>query len=212
MLSQRKVDQILANQSTTARKLYEIMTVDNKWNVHQVTIEFKNANNGNTPDRKVISGCLNDLTDSGLLKRTGADLYSKSPVRKAPTSKDQIAKMVDPIPVTARAQVAPTPAPVPKPSVPVPVAKVHKPTLQHPPVNNEVSSVSKQAQAAPVNKDPLDLVAVVAAEALEAGNKLIAMSKVLEKVTQELKVEREKSKAYSEKIKRLDALLEEFKS
>lgn len=205
MLSQRKVDQILANQSTTARKLYEIMTVDNKWNVHQVTIEFKNANNGNTPDRKVISGCLNDLTDSGLLKRTGVDLYSKSPVRKAPASKDQIAKMVDPIPVTARAQVAPTPAPAP-------VAKVHKPVVQQPPVKNEVVSVSKQAQAAPVNKDPLDLVAAVAAEALEAGNKLIAMSKVLEKVTQELKVEREKSKAYSEKIKRLDALLEEFKS
>ena len=199
MLSQRKVEQVLASQSSIARKIYEIMTVDQKWSVHQVLIEFKNAH-GNMPERKVMSGCLNDLTDSGLLKRTGADLYSKTPTRKPPVSKDMVAKVADPIAVSSRAPVVVAP----KPSTPA---------IPQPTISKEVPMVSKPAATAKqVNKDPLDVLATLVHEALEASNKLVTMAEALETAALELKVEREKNKAYSEKIQRLDALLAEFKS
>lgn len=204
MLSQRKVEQVLASQSSIARKIYEIMTVDQKWSVHQVLIEFKNAH-GNMPERKVMSGCLNDLTDSGLLKRTGADLYSKTPTRKPPVSKDMVAKVADPIAVSSRAPVVVAP----KPSTPKPAT----PAIPQPTISKEVPMVSKPAATAKqVNKDPLDILATLVHEALEASNKLVTMAEALETAALELKVEREKNKAYSEKIQRLDALLAEFKS
>lgn len=204
MLSQRKVEQVLASQSSIARKIYEIMTVDQKWSVHQVLIEFKNAH-GNMPERKVMSGCLNDLTDSGLLKRTGADLYSKMPTRKPSVSKDMVAKVADPIAVSSRAPVVVAP----KPSTPKPAT----PAIPQPTISKEVPMVSKPAATAKqVNKDPLDVLATLVHEALEASNKLVTMAEALETAALELKVEREKNKAYSEKIQRLDALLAEFKS
>lgn len=205
MLSQRKVEQVLANQSSIARKLYEIMTVDQKWSVHQVLIEFKNVH-GNMPERKVMSGCLNDLTDSGLLKRSGADLYSKTPTRKPSVPKDMIAKVADPIAVSSRSPVV---AATPKPTVSKPAA----PVIPHSTVPKEVPMVSKPASTAKqVNKDPLEVLAGLVNEALEASNKLVTMAAALESVSLELKAEREKTKAYSEKIQRLDALLAEFKS
>jgi hypothetical protein len=178
------------------------MTVDDKWSVHQVIVEFKKANNGNTPDRKMMSGCLNDLTDSSLLKRTGTDIYSKSPVRKVAAPKDMIAKVADPVAVTARATTAAKPA-----------AKLHAPVVQPTPVPKEVVPMSKpQVAVAKAVKDPLDMMAEIAAEAVKAGKIMINMADNLENVMQELKLEREKSKAYADKIKRLDALLLEFKS
>lgn len=204
MLSQRKVEQVLANQSSIARKLYEIMTVEQKWSVHQVLIEFKNVH-GSMPERKVMSGCLNDLTDSGLLKRTGVDLYSKTPTRKPSVSKDMVAKVADPIAVSSRAPVVVAPKPT--------ISKPTAPVVPQPTIPKEVPMVSKPASTAKqVNKDPLEVLAGLVQEALEASNKLVTMAAALESVSLELKAEREKTKAYSEKIQRLDALLAEFKS
>jgi hypothetical protein len=210
MLSQRKVEQVLASQSNTARKLYEIMTTENKWNVHQVVAEFKKVNNGNTPDRRVLSGCLNDLTDSGLLKRTGADLYNKAPVRKpANPTGDMIARVTDPIATNNRSSVpgiadvaAKHPRVAVKPPVQPPVKEIEVMSKQHP--------VSKPV-AKPV-QDPMTAMLSVATEMTTMANTMLSMAKNIEDMALELQIEREKSREKNEKVEKLTEILKSFQN
>lgn len=210
MLSQRKVEQVLASQSNTARKLYEIMTTENKWNVHQVVAEFKKVNNGNTPDRRVLSGCLNDLTDSGLLKRTGADLYNKAPVRKpANPTGDMIARVTDPIATNNRSSV---------PGI-ADVAAKHPRVAAKPPVQppvKEIEVMSKQhAVSKPVVKpvqDSMTNMLAVATEMTTMANAMISMAKNIEDMALELQIEREKSREKNEKVEKLTEILKSFQN
>lgn len=210
MLSHRKVEQVLAGQSNTARKLYEIMTTENKWNVHQVVAEFKKVNNGNTPDRRVLSGCLNDLTDSGLLKRTGADLYNKAPVRKpANPTGDMIARVTDPIATNNRSSVpgiaevaAKHPRVAAKPSVQPPVKEIEDMSKQH----QVTKSVAKPVQ------DSMTSMLAVATEMTTMANAMLSMAKNIEDMALELQIEREKSREKNEKVEKLTEILKSFQN
>ena len=49
---------------------------------------------GSTPDVRIVGGCLRDLVDSGLIRRTGTDHYQRIQVEKK--TKPQEPKMGEP--------------------------------------------------------------------------------------------------------------------
>ena len=49
---------------------------------------------GSTPDVRIVQGCLRDLVDSGLIRRTGTDHYQRIQVEKK--TKPQEPKMGEP--------------------------------------------------------------------------------------------------------------------
>lgn len=49
---------------------------------------------GSTPDVRIVQGCLRDLVDSGLIRRTGTDHYQRIQVEKK--TKHQEPKMAEP--------------------------------------------------------------------------------------------------------------------
>lgn len=132
-ISQRTVDKILTNQSNSARKVYDILR-DDPWTVNRIVQELRNANAGNTPDRKVVSGCLNDLTDAKILKRTGQDLYSRAPVRKDSFKPLKVSEFPPLIPTVLPREIA-------KGIVIVPKDTSTTNTLVKPPVASPLSAV-----------------------------------------------------------------------
>lgn len=81
MLNQRQVDASLQNQSGSCRRVYDCVPIQETWDVHEIMKALVAAGSGGIPDRKVVSGCLNDLTDAGLIRRTGRDLYRRTGIR-----------------------------------------------------------------------------------------------------------------------------------
>lgn len=140
-LSERTVIKVLQNQSNSARKVYDVIVTGEPWPVHRIIQEIKNANGGNTPDRKVVSGCLNDLTDAGLLKRTGQDLYSRMPVRATPAKPKKVSDL-PPL----------TPSIVPKAIVKELVSMSKTPTEQKPPTEHKERPVTGVVHPTPARR------------------------------------------------------------
>jgi hypothetical protein len=232
-ISQRAVDKILTNQSNSARKVYDILRED-PWTVNRIVQELRNANAGNTPDRKVVSGCLNDLTDAKILKRTGQDMYSRAPVRKDSSKPLKVSEFPPLVPAVLPREIAKGIVAVPtetsttntpaKP--PVMVAKTHpaKPPVATPlsaaqavgrsnRTDSEKGSVlrtfgSPVAQATPGEiTDPLLKAYALANEVADMADVLARMSVAIRESAIELEKERDKVRVKSEKIEKLTEAL-----
>ena len=57
---------------------------------------------GSTPDVRIVQGCLRDLVDSGLIRRTGTDHYQRIQVEKK--TKPQEPKMGEPAKIEAQSE------------------------------------------------------------------------------------------------------------
>lgn len=81
MINAHQVTTCLNSLSGSARRVYSCVPIQEAWGVPEIMKALTNAGQGGVPDRKVVSGCLNDLTDSGVIRRFGRDLYKRTAVR-----------------------------------------------------------------------------------------------------------------------------------
>lgn len=193
MLSQRQLDASLRNQSGSARRVYSCVPADDYYNVADVMRAMTIAGQGGVPDRKVVSGSLNDLTDAGLIRRTGQDLYRRTAVRASAAPKE-------------------TPV-VEKPVVEV-VVVVDEPTeasaIQPVQPTQEIQPMTlaalKQVPAlTPV--DALSLLAEAAATLRTNAQQMLALADHVEDLSLQLEEERESVKKKMREIDQLKTLL-----
>lgn len=83
----------MQGQTGIAKKVYECVPISEPWRSFQVLTALRNMT-GSTPDVRIVQGCLRDLVDSGLIRRTGTDHYQRIQVEKK--TKPQEPKMGEP--------------------------------------------------------------------------------------------------------------------
>lgn len=83
----------MQGQTGIAKKVYECVPISEPWRSFQVLTALRNMT-GSTPDVRIVQGCLRDLVDSGLIRRTGTDHYQRIQVEKK--TKHQEPKMAEP--------------------------------------------------------------------------------------------------------------------
>ncbi|HBO5513411.1 hypothetical protein AO910_13320 [Pseudomonas aeruginosa] len=88
-----KQESLMQGQTGIAKKVYECVPISEPWRSFQVLTALRNMT-GSTPDVRIVQGCLRDLVDSGLIRRTGTDHYQRIQVEKK--SKPQEPKMGEP--------------------------------------------------------------------------------------------------------------------
>lgn len=195
MLSSRQAENMLRTQSATARKVYEATPIQEPWAVKAIVQEIKTRNGGNVPDLKVISGCLNDLTDSGLLKRTGRDHYHRAPIRKlvmpTPTQNlepENVRRHVPELHVVPAVEEVATPTPVEE-------SPAMSATL--------VASVAQKPAAPTASSDSLLSLLNFAESLGNVGETIKAMAKQIEDLAAQLEEERAANKKKTEKLEKL---------
>ncbi len=109
-----KIAGLLQGQTSIARKLFEFVPIAAAWSEHQIASEMRRVT-GSTPDLKVVRGCLRDLADCGLVRRSN-DLFRRAHVPEKPQQKESempAAKAVTTLQLkpaaTPEPQVAPSP-------------------------------------------------------------------------------------------------------
>ncbi|MNN61929.1 hypothetical protein D3C81_1771910 [compost metagenome] len=70
------------------------MPISEAWRAFQIMSALRNMT-GSTADVRIVSGCLRDLVDSGLIKRIGSDHYQRIQVEHKQASKEK--KMAAPV-------------------------------------------------------------------------------------------------------------------
>lgn len=182
MLNQRQVDASLKNQSGSARRVYSCVPIQETWDVPAIMKALTNAGQGGVPDRKVVSGCLNDLTDAGLIRRTGRDLYRRTGIRPERVQQDS------------------TDVQQPTPTIDTPTesAPMSQPTPLH-----AVSTVT--APAAPA--DTLTLLANAAEALRNNAEQILALATHIEDLSLQLEEERDTVRKKMAEIEQLKALL-----
>ncbi|HHM5244297.1 TPA: hypothetical protein ACRM7M_001932 [Pseudomonas aeruginosa] len=88
-----KQESLMQGQTGIAKKVYECVPISEPWRSFQVLTALRNMT-GSTPDVRIVQGCLRDLVDSGLIRRTGTDHYQRIQVEKK--TKPQEPKMGEP--------------------------------------------------------------------------------------------------------------------
>ena len=187
MLSQRQLDASLRNQSGSARRVYSCVPADDYYNVADVMRAMTIAGQGGVPDRKVVSGSLNDLTDAGLIRRTGQDLYRRTAVRASAAPKE--APVVEVVVVDE-----PTEAPVIQPV---------QPTQEIQPMT--LAALKQVPALTPV--DALSLLAEAAATLRTNAQQMLALADHVEDLSLQLEEERESVKKKMREIDQLKTLL-----
>lgn len=81
-----KIDSRLQSQTSVARKIYEFVPIADAWTEFQIVHEMKRVT-GSSPDMKVARGCLRDLADSGLIRRSN-DQFSRAPAQEKTSQKE----------------------------------------------------------------------------------------------------------------------------
>lgn len=188
MLSQRQLDASLRNQSGSARRVYSCVPADDYYNVADVMRAMTIAGQGGVPDRKVVSGSLNDLTDAGLIRRTGQDLYRRTAVRASAAPKE--APVVEVVVVVDE----PTEAPVIQPV---------QPTQEIQPMT--LAALKQVPALTPV--DALSLLAEAAATLRTNAQQMLALADHVEDLSLQLEEERESVKKKMREIDQLKTLL-----
>lgn len=86
-MNDSKLQQKLQGQSSTARKVYEAVSMQEPWTTTQIANEYKRLNNGAAPPVHMLRACLGALDDAGLIARFSADgivegLFKRTKVRE----------------------------------------------------------------------------------------------------------------------------------
>lgn len=215
MLSERKADRLLEQQTAVAQKVFGSVPIQEAWPVHLIIRSIKDLNGGNMPDHGLILGCLNSLTDCGLIKRVDKDVYQRAPVRgKTSTVK------LKAVPTVAEVPQAPVVLELPDP-VEEPVSEYNdeqlneiitqgidamttvtpiKPTVEQP-----------QAVAAPVPAKPkfdaLGAMGMMAEQLVNMSNTIKGMAHQLEELALAVEQEREATAKKAAEVAQLKQIL-----
>lgn len=153
MASQARLDAIAAGVPNIARKVLDVVPIQESWTDRHIVIEMKRVT-GSCPDSHTVRGCLRKLVDAGLVKEHPAGMYRRimpkdEPDDVAPTPALHLVRDTTPAPTEPAmptAAVAPPP-----PSAVVDVAS----QLAH-----EASALRAQAAALTAAADKLDELAL----------------------------------------------------
>lgn len=80
MLSQAKYERILSQQTTTAKKLFDVIPAGTtSMTMKQIISEA--GKQGMNNEHSIMAGCLNTLTQAGLLEETAKGMFRRAPFR-----------------------------------------------------------------------------------------------------------------------------------
>lgn len=80
MLSQAKYERILSQQTTTAKKLFDVIPAGTtSLTMKQIISEA--GKQGMNNEHSIMAGCLNTLTQAGLLEETAKGMFRRAPFR-----------------------------------------------------------------------------------------------------------------------------------
>lgn len=90
----------MQGQTGIAKKVFECVPAQESWTEAQV-IGALMAMTGSTPDARIVRGCLRDLADSGLIRKTDSSHWQRVRVKtkqdKEPEMASEKKAQVDPI-------------------------------------------------------------------------------------------------------------------
>ena len=76
MLTKNKVTRLMHGQSALAQKIYELVPIREAWPLNQIYARLKSR-----PGLHVVTACIGDLKDAGLIKDVGNNFYQRIEVR-----------------------------------------------------------------------------------------------------------------------------------
>jgi small-conductance mechanosensitive channel len=84
MLSAAKQDVLLNGQTAIARKVFEIVPIQEAWTAQQIQTAFTRTTRANI-EFKTLHGCLRALVSTGLVNESRSGYYERSPTREKQT-------------------------------------------------------------------------------------------------------------------------------
>jgi hypothetical protein len=113
-MNEARFNAIYRGITDQAKRVYQVVPIAEKWTVPQIMTELARING--TKDVRIVSGCLNSLKDSGLVKEVSGGAWMRVEVKiKQPAVAviEAVAQPEDAEPVPA-INMKPEPTPVPK--------------------------------------------------------------------------------------------------
>lgn len=95
MMSKSKFEQTVAAQTATARRLFEVVPVDQAWTIKQLVTAAAKA--GINSDYGILAGCLNTMKKAGLVQEPDEGTFQRAsyrevrvkPLRGVPSVRDE---------------------------------------------------------------------------------------------------------------------------
>lgn len=87
MLTVQKHKELIGCLTSIARKVYDSVPKDVSLSVRQILTDMQHQT-GIRSDIRIVIGCLNTMTDSGLVLNDGQDNFKRAPVRIATSITD----------------------------------------------------------------------------------------------------------------------------
>jgi len=113
-MNEARFNAIYRGISEQAKRVYQVVPITDKWSVSQIMTELARING--SKDVRIVSGCLNTLKDSGLVKEVAGGMWVRVEVKiKQPAAVviEAVAQPEDAEPVPA-INTKPEPTPVSK--------------------------------------------------------------------------------------------------
>ncbi len=80
-MTPEKCEALMQGHTNIAKKVYECVPIGESWRAFQIMSALRNMT-GSTADVRIVQGCLRDLVDSNLIRKTGSDHYQRIAVEK----------------------------------------------------------------------------------------------------------------------------------
>jgi hypothetical protein len=79
MMSQARFNRIDSGLTSTARKVYNAVPLQESWSAQQIVAELKRG--GVTHNFAIIVGCLNSLIQAGIVRETDKGMFCREPIK-----------------------------------------------------------------------------------------------------------------------------------
>ena len=87
-MTPEKCNSLMQGQTAIAKKVFECVPSEEPWRTFQIMAELKRRT-GSTADMRIVQGCLRDLADSGVIRKSGSELYQRVSVVAKPVQKPE---------------------------------------------------------------------------------------------------------------------------
>lgn len=84
-MNQTRVEALLSAQSNTAKRVYEVVPIQEPWSARQVMAEMLRLGKTSRIDQRVLDGCLGALVEAGLVRALPQGMFVRAPVRPSPS-------------------------------------------------------------------------------------------------------------------------------
>lgn len=98
---------LMQGQSAIAKKVFDCVPTEEPWRTFQIMAELKRMT-GSSADMRIVQGCLRDLADSGLIRRSGSELYQRTAITTKTSQKTEESSM----PAVKEVKAAPVATPI----------------------------------------------------------------------------------------------------